>query len=77
MKKLLILMLLAIFIIGCKSGDTDDTQTDSTEVTNNDPIDTQTEEIVLTDEEFETKTDELLNKSEELNSKIDEVINKL
>jgi len=79
MKKILFALIFTAFLFGCKSEDTDNTDTPNdtttivvTDKTNNE---TDTIEIVLSEEEADVKSDEILKKTEEINSKLDDILN--
>ena len=76
MKKLAFLLIIAVFIFGCKSDedDTDNTPTDTVVIEDQINPETDTAEVTFSEEEAEIKTDEILQKSEEINKKLDEII---
>ena len=79
MKKLLFALAISAFLFGCKSDDTENTDTpnDTTTVVLNDEtsVENDTTTIVLTDEEVDVKSDEILKKSEDINNKLDDILN--
>ena len=79
MKKLLFALAITAFLFGCKSDDTDNTDTpnDTTTivVTDKTVVENDTTTIVLSDEEVNVKSGEILKKSEDINNKLDEILN--
>jgi uncharacterized protein YcfL len=82
MKKLLFVMIIAFFIYGCDSTESDNSKKDSTQnetvvIDNGLSTGTDTTEVTLTEEEVNMKSNEILNKSEDVLNELDELLKTL
>ncbi len=79
MKKLLFALAISAFLFGCKSDDTDNTDTpnDTTTVVVTDETDVENDTTILelSEAEINVKSDEILKKSEDINTKLDDILN--
>ena len=78
MKKLLSILIIAVFFFACNSDGNneknEDSPNDTTEIVKNE-IKSDTTEIIITPEEAEQKSEEILQKSEEINNQLDSILN--
>ncbi len=78
MKKLLSILIIAVFFFACNSDGNneknEDSPNDTTEIVKNE-IKSDTTEIVITPEEAEQKSEEILQKSEKINNQLDSILN--
>jgi uncharacterized protein YcfL len=82
MKKMIFVLIVAFFVYGCDSNETnndkkDTTNTQTVVIDNGLNAGTDTTEVTLTEEEVNTKSDEILNKSENVLNELDELLKTL
>jgi len=81
MKKILFVVIVAVFLFACKSEENNNNdkpiKNDTSVVEEKIVADVDTVTVVLTEEEANLKSDDLVKKSEDINNKLDELLENL